>query len=179
MTEITVLNKLALGACILVLTGCSDRDSSDLERFIAEVKARPKTAIEPLPKMKVIEPFLFDPTDLRNPFVPMAPSESAAQAAMVTGNGIQPDFSRPREELENYPLDSLRLVGTVTKDSLRWGLIKAGDGTIHRVKEGNFMGKNHGRIIRVSDNQAELMEIVPDVKPGTWREQQTTIALVE
>jgi type IV pilus assembly protein PilP len=70
------------------------------------------------------------------------------------------------------------MAGTITKDAVLWGLIKAGDGTIHRVREGNYMGKNHGKIIRINEDKIELMEIVPD-KPGTWREQQTSLALSE
>ena len=75
-------------------------------------------------------------------------------------------------------LDTLRMVGTLTMDKGLWALIKASDGTIHRVKKGNYMGRNYGQIIRILDDRIELMEIVPD-KPGTWREQQASLALAE
>ena len=70
------------------------------------------------------------------------------------------------------------MVGTVAMKSNLWGLVKADDATIHRVQVGNYMGKNYGKIIRISTDKIELMEIVPD-KPGTWREQQTSLALTE
>jgi type IV pilus assembly protein PilP len=70
------------------------------------------------------------------------------------------------------------MVGTVVMKTKLWGLVKAGDKTIYRVQVGNYMGKNYGKIIRIQTDKIELMEIVPD-KPGTWREQQTSLALTE
>lgn len=170
---------VALGLLnLLLLSACSSDDKSDLVQYIGQVKARPKTQIEPLPEIKVIEPFIFKPSGLRDPFRPI---EKVAEAELVdigTGSGIRPDPTRRKEQLESYSLDSLRMVGTIAKDAVLWGLIKAGDGTIHRVRETNYMGRNHGKIIRISEDKIELMEIVPD-KPGTWREQQTSLALSE
>ncbi|GAB4270170.1 MAG: pilus assembly protein PilP [Methylomicrobium sp.] len=163
---------------LLVLTGCVNDDKSDLIQYIAQVKARPKTQIQPLPEIKVIEPFIYKPDGLRDPFKPTEKEEQDEVLDVGTGKGIKPDPTRRKEELEAYSLDTLRMVGTITKDAVLWGLIKAGDGTIHRVTEGNYMGKNHGRIIRIVEDKIELMEIVPD-KPGTWREQQTSLALSE
>ncbi|MBU2569356.1 MAG: pilus assembly protein PilP [Gammaproteobacteria bacterium] len=163
---------------LFLLNACSSDDKSDLVQYINQVKARPKTQIEPLPEIKVIEPFIFKPSGLRDPFRPI---EKAAEAELVDigpGRGIRPDPTRRKEQLETYSLDSLRMAGTITKDTVLWGLVKAGDGTIHRVREGNYMGKNHGKIIRINEDKIELMEIVPD-KPGTWREQQTSLALSE
>jgi type IV pilus assembly protein PilP len=160
-----------------LLAGCSD-DFSDLDRYISEVKARPKEPIKPLPEIKVIEPFMFKPEGLRDPFKPVEQPEQVAGADVSTVSGIKPDTSRRKEELEEFPLDGLRMVGIVNMKSNLWGLIKASDGTIYRVKVGNYMGKNYGKIIRIVSDRIELMEIVPD-KPGTWREQPASIALTE
>ncbi|MGR9045459.1 MAG: pilus assembly protein PilP [Gammaproteobacteria bacterium] len=162
---------------LILLTGCGGQDNSDLTNYIAAVKARPKTQIEPLPAMKVVEPFIFKPDGLRDPFRPIVRMEQEEGGEVASGSGIRPDTTRRKEELETYSLDSLRMVGTVKKDGI-WGLIKASDGTIHRVRVGNHMGKNYGKIIRIVDDKIELMEIVPD-KPGTWREQQASLALAE
>ena len=83
-------------------------------------------------------------------------------------NGIKPDTERRKEELEAYSLDTLRMVGTLTNAKGLWGLIKAKDGTIHRVQVGNHMGQNYGKIIRILEDKIELMEIVPDISrvPG-------------
>jgi type IV pilus assembly protein PilP len=171
---------LYLGSAVFIalLTGCGNEDFSDLSRYISDVKARPKGPIEPLPEIKVVEPFIFKPEGLRDPFKPLEQTEQVEGPDVGMGSGIRPDTSRRKEELEAFSLDSLRMVGTVVMKSSLWGLVKASDGTIHRVQVGNHIGKNYGKIIRIVDDKIELMEIVPD-KPGSWREQAATLALSE
>jgi len=163
---------------VTLLAGCGNDDFSDLNRYLSEVKARPKEPIKPLPEIKVIEPFMFKPEGLRDPFKPLEQPEQAEGVDVSAGTGIKPDTTRRKEELESFPLDGLRMVGTVDMKSSLWGLVKASDGTIYRVKVGNYMGKNYGKIIRIVSDKIELMEIVPD-KPGTWHEQPASIALTE
>jgi len=177
----TLPPSLAVVSCLVVMTllaGCGNDDFSDLNRYISEVKARPKEPIKPLPEIKVIEPFMFKPEGLRDPFKPLEQPEETGGVDVSAGSGIKPDTTRRKEELEAFPLDGLRMVGTVDMKSSLWGLVKASDGTIYRVKVGNYMGKNYGKIIRIVSDKIELMEIVPD-KPGTWREQPASIALTE
>jgi type IV pilus assembly protein PilP len=163
---------------LTIITGCGDDGFSDLQQYINQVKARPKGTIEPLPEPKPIEPFVFKPEGLRDPFKAISETQESEDSQIAIGNGIKPDFTRRKEELEAYPLDALRMVGTIVKKGNLWGLIKASDKTIYRVQTGNHMGKNYGRIIRIMNDKIELMEIVPD-KPGSWREQQTSLALTE
>ena len=160
------------------LTACSDDDVSDLNRYIQEVKARPKGAIEPLPETKIVESFIFKPDGLRDPFRQTVKSMEELGPDVSGVKGIRPDTERRKEELEAYSLDTLRMVGTLKDQLGLWGLVKTKDGTIHSVQVGNHMGLNYGKIIRILDDKIELMEIVPD-KPGTWREQQATLALAE
>jgi type IV pilus assembly protein PilP len=162
----------------VLLVACGDDGFSDLQKYIVEVKAKPKGTIEPLPEIKPVEPFVFKPEGLRDPFKSISESEEAEETGVSTGDGIKPDTSRRKEELEAFPLDSLRMVGTVVMKANLWGLVKASDKTIYRVQVGNYMGKNYGKIIRILTDKIELMEIVPD-KPGTWREQQSSLALTE
>ena len=165
--------------CLTCLAGCGNDDFSDLNQYISAVKAKPKGKIQPLPKIKVVETFIFNPKGLRDPFKPLVqPDQQNATPELSIGGGIQPDTTRRKEELEAFPLDVLKMVGTVSMKSNLWGLIKADDGTLHRVQVGNYMGKNYGKIIRISLDKIELMEIVPD-KPGSWREQQTSLAITE
>ncbi len=148
------------------MTGCSNNDFSDLDQYISRVKAEPKGAIQPLPETKVVESFLFNPEGLRDPFKPLVqPEQEDVVTEFSAGGGIKPDATRRKEELEAFPLDILKMVGTVVMKSTLWGLVKTDDGTIHRVQTGNYMGKNYGKIIRISTDKIELMEIVPD-KPG-------------
>ena len=171
-------NILLLSLLCVLMAGCGNDDFSDLGKYIQEVKARPKGAIEPLPETKVVEPFVFKPDGLRDPFRPVEKSNEEGNIDVSGVNGIRPDTERRKEELEAYSLDTLRMVGTLTNSKGLWGLVKAKDGTIHRVQVGNHMGQNYGKIIRILEDRIELMEIVPD-KPGTWREQQASLALAE
>ncbi|KAF3977825.1 MAG: pilus assembly protein PilP [Methylococcales symbiont of Iophon sp. n. MRB-2018] len=167
--------------CLLVfnLAGCANSDVSDLERYISEVKARPKGAIKPLPEIKIVEPFIFNPEGLRDPFSPVERlDETGDLEGVVANSGIRPDMSRKKEVLESYSLDTLKMVGTLTLNKVSWALVKASDGIIHRVQKGSYMGRNYGKISGITDNKIELMEIVTD-KPGAWRKQQVSIALAE
>jgi type IV pilus assembly protein PilP len=172
------LTKFFLVLFFLSLVACSNDDVTDLNNYIEEVKARPKGGIEPLPEIKVVEPFVFKPEGLRDPFQPLDKVNDASNLDIAGVNGIKPDTERRKEELEAYSLDTLRMAGTLSNNKGLWGLIKAKDGTIHRVQVGNHMGQNYGKIIRILPDKIELMEIVPD-KPGTWREQQASLALAD
>lgn len=173
-------NIVTIGKCILILglAGCANDDVSDLTQYIRQVKEKPKVAIPPLPEIKIVEPFLFNPDGLRDPFRPVEMAEEDISLDIAAGVGIRPDTSRRKEELESYSLDTLRMVGTLTMKGGYWALVKASDGTIHRVQKGYHLGRNYGEIIRILENKIELMEIVPDT-PGAWREQIATLALAE
>lgn len=164
---------------LILLTGCGNDDFSDINQYISKVKVHPKGTIKPIPDIKEIESFTFNPKGLRDPFKPLAQPEQLDNIAdQPTGGGIKPDLSRRKEELEAFPLDVLKMVGTVEVKKKLWGLIKADDGTIHRVQAGNYMGKNYGKILHITVDKIELMEIVPD-KPGVWRELQSSLVLTE
>jgi type IV pilus assembly protein PilP len=135
-----------------LMAGCGDDGFSDLRQYITDVKAKPKGTIEPLPEMKTVEPFVFKPEGLRDPFKAITISEEENDPQVGVGNGIRPDTTRRKEELEAFPLDSLRMVGTIIMKANLWALVKASDNTIYRVQVGT---------------------------PGTWREQQTSLALTE
>ena len=163
----------------LLVGGCGGDDFTDLHKYVQSVHARPKAAIEPLPETKIVETFIFEPDGLRDPFKAIEISSDDNAVDTSGSGGIKPDTERRKEELEAYALDALRMVGTLKDQNGLWGLIKAKDGTVHSVQVGNHMGQNYGQIIRILEDKIELMEIVPDAKPGTWKEQQATMALAE
>ncbi len=170
------LRAVALALAALVLGGCAG-DLSDLEAWVQEVRARQKGRIEPLPEVKPYETFAYAAQDLRDPFTP--PSEEAVLPVLAGGGSkVRPDLNRPREPLESYPLDSLRMVGVLELKGTRWALIKTPDDTIHRVRVGNYMGQNHGRITRITETEVDLIEIVPDGLGG-WMERKAKVALAE
>lgn len=167
----------ALAAGLLVLTaaaGCA-RDSSDLDRYISEIKARPTAPIEPIPEIKPFQSFSYPDEQLRDPFAPLdfAPAKSVAKS-----DGPRPDPGRPREILEDYPLDTLRMMGILQQKEHLWALIRDPSGTIHRVQNSHYMGQNHGRIIGISEQAVKLRELIPD-GAGGWIEREATLAAKE
>ncbi len=170
-----IASLVALLAASLLLSGCS-RDMSDLEGWTAEMKQRPARRIDPLPQVKPYETYVYAAHDMRAPFTP--DSAIARQVSGAAGDGLQPDFDRPREFLEEFPLDSLRMVGTILMQNEMYGLILANDGSIHRVRVGEYLGQNHGRISSINEIRIELTEIIPD-GTGGWTERQAGIALSE
>jgi type IV pilus assembly protein PilP len=178
----TVNLPIICAVVLALLAGCSNDDFSDLHQYIKAIKDRPKGTIKPLPDNKTVEPFIFKPEDLRDPFKPLKPTSGGGtcppDCTEPPTSGIKPDTSRRKEELEAFPIETLKMIGTVEMKSNLWGLIKATDNTVYRVRAGNYMGQNYGKIIRISADKIELMEIVPD-KPGTWREQQMSVMLTD
>ena len=148
---------LALCALAGMTAGCSG-DNSDLERYIADVKARPGGRIDPLPVIQPYESFAYEAYDLRSPFVPDSPMGPSS----TPERGVRPDRGRSREFLEQFPLDTLSMVGTMTFEGAYYGLVQTPDTLVHRVQAGNYVGQNDGRIIAIDDEEIEVVEIVPD-----------------
>lgn len=171
----TVRISLFAVAAALLLSGCS-RDMSDLEAWVEEIKRRPSIRIEPLPQVKPYETFAYTAHAQRSPFVPSAPVRQ--QIADDGTGGVRPDADRNREHLEDFPLDTLRMVGTVTMGGETYALIRSSDRSVHRVKVGNYLGQNHGRITSISDTSVTLIEIIPD-GTGGWTERAAAVALSE
>jgi type IV pilus assembly protein PilP len=150
--------------------GCS-RSLGDLEQKVAEIKARPGERIEPLPEIKPYAAFTYDAASMRAPFLPSAPNESLA-------SGVRPDVKRAREFLEQFPLDTLRMVGTLSVQDRNYGLVQTKDGLVHRVLPGNYLGQNDGRITGINESGISLVEIVPDGLGG-YIERPAGLALAE
>lgn len=169
---------LALAAAALLLSACG-QDMSDLERYAMEVKSRTSRNIEPIPQPKPYEPFVYEPRDRRDPFLPLLQSrDEALVAAGAAGGGLKPDLNRPKEPLEEFPLDALRMVGTITMQKRAFALIKAPDSVVHRVSVGDHLGQNYGKITGISETEVVLMEVIPDGFGG-WMQRPATVALVQ
>jgi type IV pilus assembly protein PilP len=169
------MRRLALILPILLLGGCANRDMSDLQAYVEEVKARPPSGISPPPEPVEVETYLYVAGDRRDPFTPDTTAHD--QVETVVDSGIMPDLNRRKEELEFFPLDSLRMVGTLEQDGQRWALVKTKEGTIHRVTLGNHMGRNYGKIVEISEDKIKLVELV-QIGSG-YQEQEAEISLGE
>ena len=137
---------------VLGLAGCTSADS-DLQQFIRQTEQQPGGRVEPLPEVKPYETYVYDDQNLRSPFVPSQPGGF---------NSVRPDSKRPREFLEQFSLDTLKMVGTLRIAGTMYGLVQTKDGIVHRVTVGNYMGQNEGRITDITASKIDLTEIVPD-----------------
>ena len=149
------LARLAVLAALLagLLAGCSGRDG-DLDRFIDATKKEPGGRVEPLPEVKPYEAFTYTDQDLRSPFVPGGSGGASA--------GLRPDSKRNREFLEQFSLDTLKMVGTLNLGGSRYGLVSTKDGRVHRVVVGEHIGTNDGKITDITPSKIALVEIIPD-----------------
>jgi len=173
-----IKNRIAALLLASTLSACTGNPTADLETYVEDVKSQQKSSIEPLPEFEPFKSYEYTAGELRDPFTPPVFSHAPATVAQATGSGIKPDFDRPTEPLEEYPLDSLRMVGTLEQHEQTWALILDTDDTIHRVQSGNYLGQNHGKIIRVTEFEVELTEIIPDGLGG-WMERPASIAISE
>lgn len=165
--------------CLMLLSpwlvSCGDTGFRDLDAYMAETRARPGGVIEPIPTFKAYEAFAYAATTLRSPFD--RPIDVRELAALSSRAAVRPDNNRPKEYLERFTLDSLLMVGSLERAGEDWTLIKDPDGGIHRVQVGNFLGRDHGRIVEMGATFFAVIEIVPDGTEDGWVERPRTIEL--
>ena len=162
----------------LIIAGCSGDQLSDLRNFVAAEKAKPGGRVEPIPEVKPFESFTYRPAGRKSPFEPWGLSSGVNKASGGGKGGVHPDMNRRRETLEAFPLDTLRMVGTLAQKNGVWAIIKAPDGLVYRVERNNYLGQNHGRITKISEDKVELVEIVPDGLGG-WQERRASLVLAD
>lgn len=172
-----MIKLLALASTIIALTGCfGGTNTSDLKEYMAQIMAKPRGRVEPIPEFKPYESFSYSASAVRSPFR-LAVVEEEELNSSRNGYDIRPDADRPKEYLEQFNIEQLGMVGTLQKpDGQLWALVKDGNGGVVRVKEGEYMGRNHGRVVAVLDGRINLIEIVPDGLGG-WLERPRTLAL--
>ncbi len=158
----------------LLLAGCSS-GMRDLDDWVAEVKSRKSRQIEPIPQIKAYEAFAYDAGTRRDPFIAVEPQREAPAGR---GAGPRPDVKRAKDALEEYPLDALRMQGTIRTPRATFALVKAPDGVIHRVGIGAHMGQNDGEIKAITDNDISLTELVADGFGG-WLQRPAVLALTQ
>jgi len=167
--------RLLLLFTLALLAACSRPTAmDDLQQFIIDVSLRPGGEIEPMPQFQPYEAFAYSAASLRSPFdVPIMAGSAPEQAPASV---VQPDFDRAPEALESFALTDLVMVGMITRERSVIALIRDSNGTLHRVGIGNYMGRNHGRVTRVTAAEVELVEIVP-AGDGGWVERPRTLPL--
>jgi type IV pilus assembly protein PilP len=157
----------------LLLTACGGGEFSDLKEFVEQSGQGLRGHVEPLPQVKAYEPMSYNAFDLPDPFKPrkIEPERTAS-------GGPSPDYNRRKEPLEAYPLESLKMVGTLERGKQRWALIKTPDGNLYRVRDKNYMGQNFGVIAMITDSSITLKELIQDTT-GSWSERTSNLQLLE
>ncbi len=169
MSKKTLIHALLPMLAVLLLAGCS-RSTADLDAWVAEVKARPAPPLDPLPPLRTFPTIEYTADGLRDPFSAPVGSRDAA--------GPRPDPNRRKEALEAFPLDALRMVGTIGTGPGTVALILAPDKVTYRIRVDNYMGQSDGRVIAVKPDRVELMELVSD-GAGGWLERPASLILDE
>jgi len=165
--------KFAIIAPLIFLLGaCSGDKSDDLDKFMATAANNMSKDVEPLPQMLPYSPLQYNiDGTLSDPF--------RARKATNKSGSLQPNTNRPKEALESYPLESLKYVGSISKNKLKYALIKTPDNTIQQVKMGNYVGPNFGLVTQINDSAIEIKEIIQDDLTGDWVERNSSINLQE
>lgn len=159
----------------LLLAACGGESHQDLKEELKKLTADLRGRVDPLPVVKPYQPVPYTANDLPDPFGP-------AKIELVTrkggaGSGPRPDTNRPREPLEAFPLESLKMVGVLEQNKQFQALVRA-DSSIYRVKAGNYMGQNFGLVTGITENQIQVRELIQDTA-GDWTERVSALQLQE
>jgi len=169
------LGYLPLLAVVMALSGCGGDDFSDLDAYMNEVRLRPPGKIEPTPTFRSYPTFTYSAANLRSPFSRQVRVDLAGRQR--GSRNVKPDHNRVKQYLEGFNIEQFEMVGTISNASGSFALLR-GAGGVHRLKVGDYLGRNDGRIVAISAAQVDVVEIVPDGE-GAWLERPRTIPLKE
>jgi len=168
---------ILLASIILLVMGCADNSMSDLNQYALDTKQKYMGKVEALPEIIPYESYHYQVSEKRDPFKPSI-SLVKTIALKRTSNGIKPNTVRNKEDLEKYALETLVMVGIMNNNGQNWAIVKAPDSSIFRVKKGNYMGENNGKILKITESKIDLKEIVQDGLGG-WIERPNKLAISE
>lgn len=158
-----------------LFAGCGGEEFQDLRDFVKNAGADMRGKVEPPPDIKPYEPFTYE-NDAGIPD-PFKPRKQDARNANRSGQNL-PNLDRPKEELEDFPLESLKMVGYLFQKGVGHAVIRSAEGKIYRIKAGNYIGLNFGQVISVTETEIKIKEMVQD-SVGDWSERESSLLLVE
>lgn len=156
-----------------VLAGCGDSDVQEVRQWMKEVDATTRVAVKPLAEPKTFVPFVYASREQPDPFNPNKLLTELAKAR--AGSGVQPDMGRRKEFLEGFPLDTMKMVGTLQRGGAVYGLLQI-DRTVYQVRTGQHLGQNFGLITAVTESAVNVKELVQDAA-GDWVERMSKLEL--
>jgi type IV pilus assembly protein PilP len=175
-TKATCVFSLSLSAAFL-LSGCGDGGVQEVKTWMAEVKQQTPVTVQKLSAPKKFTPFVYSAKDEIDPYNPVKLSVALAKLQASSNSSIKPDLDRRKEPLESFPLDTIKMVGTLEKPGLSYALLQV-DKSVFQAKVGNYIGQNFGMITKITDAEVELKEIVRDAA-GEWVERKAKLELQE
>lgn len=155
---------------LLLLAGCGGDPNQELKQWMDDQAKTMKGKVDPLPVVKPYVPFAYNAFDLPDPFKPrkIEPARGTSKLA--------PDLNRRKEPLEAYPIESLKMVGTLQQKDAMYALVRTNDKNVYQVRVGNYLGQNFGIITGISEAEIKLRELVQD-SSGDWAERQSRLLL--
>ncbi|WP_433767965.1 pilus assembly protein PilP [Pseudomonas putida] len=170
------IRMIFMAATLAVLAGCGGGDDfSDLDAYMNEMRLRAPGKIEPTPTFRSYPTFTYNAANLRSPFSRQVRVDLAGQRH--GSRNVKPDPDRVKQYLEGFNIEQFEMVGTISNASGSFALLR-GAGGVHRLKVGDYLGRNDGRIVAINATQVDVIEIVPDGE-GAWLERPRTIPLKE
>jgi type IV pilus assembly protein PilP len=159
------------------LAACGGEEQQELRAELTAMTKDMRGRVDPLPVVKPYEPVPYTAFDQPDPFGPTKIALIADGKKTTGGSTLQPDLDRPKEPLEAYPLESLKMVGTLMQKKQTFAVVKA-DAGLYRVRPGNYLGQNFGVITKITDSEITLRELIQD-SGGDWAERTSTLLLQE
>jgi type IV pilus assembly protein PilP len=162
----------AIVVASMLASACSGPQLDDLRDFTQSAYADRKPTVEPLPEIRPTRSFLYAATNLVDPF---SPTNLRPTGGAPSSGGWTPDKNRRKEPLEDFPLDALRMLGTITQAKKTWAVIGAPDGSVHHVRVGTHLGQNYGVITGIAEERISVMEKIQDPN-GNWIDRKASLA---
>jgi len=167
-------------ACLLalplLLSACG-ADTDELQSWMEQQRREAKPNVTPLQPPKKFDPQPYAGLQGVEPFSTQKLSVALKQEARQPNSLLSAELNRRKEPLEAYPLDSMGMVGSVTREGRPFALLRV-DNLLYQVKVGDYLGQNYGRITRIGETEVALREIVQDAS-GEWIERPAVLQLQE
>ena len=165
---------------VISLAGCGASREDDIRQWMVEERNQTRPKVAPLPAPKQFKPEAYTNSSAMEPFsnqkLTQALQRDSSQSAS-NGALVAPELKRRKESLEAMPLDTMSLVGSISKAGQPVALVKV-DNLLYQVKLGNYLGQNYGKVTKITETEITLREIVQDAV-GEWIERVATLQLQE